>query len=300
MTKAIATGSLMAELALDAFAGDFAKLTATRVAGVLPELKGSLYDATTVGQLWEHRSGAPASFPCFDPPRAPGPRDRESLRGHLLRHIPGLGLETPGETLYSDIGFLLLGCWLERVRGQSLDALWSSWKKKHGLPASSLTYTSAGRQAVPTETRHPAGIVNDDKAASLHGVAPHSGLFGTAAETLAWIRTVWTWQDECPALKTWMRAPEGHGRFHLGWDTPSFTPVSQAGAHAPRGTVGHLGYTGTAFWFHRESQKAGVLLSNRVHPVHSAESQAVIRSLRKQFFDALWEGTLDEQWLGHI
>ncbi len=304
LTKVIATSTLLAKWALESCAGDFARLAATRITERLPELKGSLYDVTTVGQLWEHTSGAPASFPCFDPPRSLGPTEREALRLHLLRHIPGLGMETPGATLYSDIGFLLLGCWLERARGARLDEIWERWKAAHGLPAASLTYTSAGRVTLPTETRHAAGIVNDDKAASLHGIAPHAGLFGTAAEVLAWIEAIWRWQDEQPALRSWMTAPSGIARFHLGWDTPSYAPaagaVSQAGASAPRGTLGHLGYTGTALWFHRESQKAGVLLSNRVHPVHSAESQALIRSLRKQYFDALWEGTLSEQWLGHI
>ncbi len=65
---------------------------------------------------------------------------------------------------------------------------------------------------------------------------------------------------------------------------------------AGKAVRGHLGYTGTALWMDPSSLKYGILLTNRVHPRHTPESQKSIQKLRKECFEALWRGTLEDGW----
>lgn len=208
-------------------------------------------------------------------------------------------------TRYSDLGHALLGVYLERMNAKTIDVLWEAWKGKH-LGHRSQVLGSLGFQldnrprqdAVATELRHPKGVVNDDNTYAMGGVASHAGLFGTARDLAAWVCAVYAWARVSPWARAWLETPCPEGqRFVLGWDTPSGEPQSQAGGvAAPRGVRGHLGYTGTAVWLDPELLRFGILLTNRVHPQHSLESQKSIQKLRWWCFEALWQGTLETGW----
>ena len=147
------------------------------------------------------------------------------------------------------------------------------------------------------------GVVHDDNAAALGGVAGHAGLFGSVQDVLRWAVT---WLDACNPLRPTPALPLSRAvcqrlittalapaaTWRCGWDTPS-QPGSLAGALVPADAFGHLGFTGTSVWLSPARQTAVVLLTNRVHPTREAvepppPAHASIRWLRPAVADAVW------------
>ncbi len=134
------------------------------------------------------------------------------------------------------------------------------------------------------------GLVDDDNAFALGGIAGHAGLFGTArAVAIAGARFL----EECegarrigPAvLARAFCGPSGPGGRGLAWDRPS--GKSSLGAilgKGPRGAIGHLGYTGTSLWIDCDRRVVVALCSNRV--LYGREN-LLIRDFRPRFHDAV-------------
>jgi len=146
----------------------------------------------------------------------------------------------------------------------------------------------AATEYCPWRKRLLMGEVHDENAYCLGGVAAHAGLFGTAhgvhrlltflwdvysdkAKDPVWtaqtVRTFWTKPSFVPD-STWM----------LGFDTPNPRNSSAGDLFSPR-SVGHLGFTGTSFWFDLDRQILIVLLTNRVHPTRDNERLRSFRPL---------------------
>ena len=249
----------------------------------------------SIRSLLEHRSGLPSHVFVW----GEGVRrssqvavDRERAWETIVATIIKQPLTLPPTEVYSDLGFLLLGRWLEQKKQRNLDDLWQEWKLAHGLSSLDLVYghrIPRDVSVVPTESRHPDCEVNDDNAWNLGGIAPHAGIFGSLNGVCLWMKAIADWVAYDPRLSPWLLPVPGQ-RFHLGWDTPSVdNPKSQGGHPAPTRAIGHLGFTGTALWWDPESLKAGVLLTNRVFPQHSKESQERIQVLRNEFFTRVWQ-----------
>lgn len=157
----------------------------------------------------------------------------------------------------------------------------------------------AATERCPWRGRALRGEVHDDNAWMLGGVCGHAGLFGSprAVGALAqiWMRA-WRGLDQptalTPEVARWMLdrahlAPHG-GSFVLGWDTPS-PGYSSAGSRFGRGSIGHLGFTGTSLWIDLEREVAIALLTNRVHPSRDrARSIQGIRQLRPRVHNEVW------------
>ncbi len=310
LTKVIFTSSVLAEEWLNSGVS-WDNFLAGEVRLEVPELNGTWLENVNLGELWEHRAGVMPHKVCFEPARrAPLPNER---REQLWRQaLPNILNEAPagprGKNVYSDLGFMLLALYLERRHMKSLETQWDEWKVRHGLPVGILTFgikpeeTERFARTLPTEVRHATGEVNDDKAASLGGVATHSGLFGTVNEVWAWLESIVAWEKSDQRLTEWLTPKterydglEGM-RFHGGWDRTLFNPESQGGYPSPPRTVGHLGYTGTALWWHPESRQAAILLTNRVYPEHTDASQIAVKKLRQRFFSDFWQGKLKSGW----
>ncbi len=134
------------------------------------------------------------------------------------------------------------------------------------------------------------GVVDDDNAFALGGIAGHAGLFGSAREVaLAGARFL----EECegagrigpPGPSRAFCGPSGPGGRGLGWDRPSGkSSLGTLFGKGPRGAIGHLGYTGTSLWVDLDRRVAIALCSNRV--LFGRENQQ-IRDFRPQFHDAV-------------
>jgi CubicO group peptidase (beta-lactamase class C family) len=215
---------------------------------------------------------------------------------------------TGSKSVYSDLGFILLGGVVELLAQVPLDRfVHERIARPLGLRSTAfvdLTQLKTRRIATvpdmiaPTE-RCPwrgkvlCGEVHDDNAWAMGGVAGHAGLFANAADvdTLAGrllgclrgrddfvpqeiVREFWT-KDATVEDSTWA----------LGWDMPS-AAASSAGTRMSRHAVGHLGFTGTSIWIDLDRDLRVTLLTNRTHPRRDNER---IRDARPRIHDAVME-----------
>ncbi len=185
----------------------------------------------------------------------------------------------PGErVVYSDLGFISLGVFLERLYGRSLPAI------VERTTAAVLSEATAFRPRNDDPVTIPAtecdawrgrvrGAVHDEKAYLMGGVAGHAGLFGTARDVAALAEAYLgplhgrASSALSPALARF--AIDEHGadpvlRRGLGWALKT-SDDNSCGALMDRSTFGHTGFTGTCVWADPVADLSVVLLTNAVY-----------------------------------
>ncbi|MCA1959636.1 MAG: beta-lactamase family protein [Desulfomonile sp.] len=246
----------------------------------------------TPRQLLAHSSGLPAWWPYYLL-TLPNPDRRrftaEQILAEPLQSDPG------AESLYSDLGFMLLGFIIEDETGQSLDALAARRIFEPLGAADDLRFRPQGEEARIALTRpeDAPGLVNDLNARALGGVAGHAGLFGTAAavarvaaEVLRSLHGRPTIFDSAVTRMFCTKAdPTPDGSRALGFDTCS-PEGSSSGRFFSARSVGHTGFTGTSLWMDPEQDVIVVLLTNRVF---MGEADTRIKSFRPRVHDAVME-----------
>jgi CubicO group peptidase (beta-lactamase class C family) len=257
---------------------------------VVPEIAW-LQDAPNLGdatvlQCVTHTSGLPAWSPLYTLGL-----DRSTLLARVL-HV---SLERePGEIVYSDIGFILLGHVLERLHGQRLDVLAHDlYRRLHldhalafapGLPADG-SLAVAPTERCPWRNRVLRGEVHDENAAALDGIAGHAGLFGTLQGLCGYIRAVVDCRLQSAAALAYLTheharaAPPSRERRGFGW-VLMHAGWSGGDLMSAR-SIGHTGFTGTGLWIDLERGRWSVLLTNRVYPSRHTDSHIV--QLRRAF-----------------
>lgn len=237
--------------------------------------------------LLRHCSGLPAHLPFFEtlrhaPPVPPTPSEIATLHDRWRRVGP---VGPPAHaTVYSDVGYILLGRWLEAVAGQPLDRLFHQCIagplglqtlafRPWSTPAGSEVHPGrviAATELCPWRGVPLMGVVHDENAQHLGGVAGHAGLFGSADDVLRLaqdlLRPTSTVISARARERMWDRQLSLPGSTWVcGWDTPSPVGSTAGQGHTPGSTFGHLGFTGTSVWVDRSRQLTVVLLTNRVH-----------------------------------
>lgn len=279
----------------------------------IPEFAIGAKKEITLFHLLNHSSGLPDWRPYYQEivkreEKEPGflgsPEAKEAV--YKMAHEEPL-LELPGaKARYSDIGFILLGEVIERVAQEPLHRFCHPLFSKVGCHETSFIRRGRrprafqGRSFAATEAgtwrgKLIRGVVHDDNAYAMGGVAGHAGLFSTAREVYRLVRL---WLDSIegkgaldPELAAlFVRRQTGSGvpagtTWGLGWDTPS-SPHSSSGQFFSPSSFGHLGFTGTSVWVDLKRDLAVVLLTNRVHP--SRENQK-IRSFRPALHDLIFQ-----------
>jgi len=234
----------------------------------LPYLGPAGADRVRLWHLLSHASGLPAWRPYY----------RELSGRALIRAAAREPLEAPPgrRSVYSDLGFILLGAIIERASGRRLDRLLrDEIYQPIGLARtlfrpgrrSGLPIAPTGRCA--WRRRSLLGEVHDENAAALGGVAGHAGLFSTAHDLHRICRVLvdaWAGAQSAPVsrevVRLFWRRPMPRSTWCLGWDTPS-PRASSAGRYLRR-AVGHLGYTGCSIWVDPARARWVILLTNRV------------------------------------
>ncbi len=239
-------------LGMDAPVGDY-----------LPDFHAAAAHGITVRQLLTHTSGLRPELPLYDCPD-------HATRLDLLRAEAPSG--EPGRYVYSDLNMLLLQFVLERVTGRTLDVLVRDCITRP-LGMTATTFGPCPGAAATEDQRRPwakadrgmlRGVVHDENAWALGGVAGHAGLFSTAPDLAVFCRALLAGGSYGPArilgpdFVELLFTPPGLG-FHL--DQPWFM-----GELAGRGAAGHTGFTGTALILDRATDTFLVLLANTVHP----------------------------------
>ena len=201
------------------------------------------------------------------------------------------------KSVYSDLGFILLGFILEGDVG--LPARFGAMRPDVGI-VEDLQFNPPALwkpRTAPTEFdawrgRLLVGEVHDENAAALGGAAGHAGLFGTAAACGQYARHMLQVFDgnvgafnraTAEAFVTRGSDVPGSSRA-LGWDT--MLPGSSCGSRMSQRAFGHTGFTGTSLWIDPDRGVYVVLLTNRVHPTRANET---IKQVRPAVHDAVME-----------
>ena len=261
----------------------------TRIADRLPSWRGADRAGVTIRQLLDHSSGLPAHARLWE--HARGRAEFEPAIARLaLERAPGTA------SVYSDVGFMLLGFLLEDAGRAPLDQQFATIASTMNgeiryLPPPEWREWTAPTEADAWRGRVLQGEVHDENAAALGGVAGHAGLFGTAGAVGTFARlvlatltrtTVLGTPDELREFITQSRVT-GSSRA-LGWDT--MRPTSSCGTRMSPRAIGHTGFTGTSLWIDPEQDVYVAWLTNRVHPTRANES---LVALRAKLHDAVME-----------
>ncbi|HEX9265353.1 MAG TPA: serine hydrolase domain-containing protein [Candidatus Binatia bacterium] len=213
----------------------------------------------------------------------------------------------PGSlSVYSDLGFIILGEAVEVLTGNTFDRFCQERIfKPLGLRSTGFVDLSQLRTRrlqpveeviAPTENcpwrkKILCGEVHDDNAYAMGGVAGHAGLFSSARDIHTFlVRTSQCLQGKDNFLPQAVvqefltRDPSlKDSTFALGWDTPSPGMSASGSFFSPR-SVGHLGFTGCSIWWDLEKNCYVVLLTNRIHPTRKNEK---IKAFRPHIHDRI-------------
>ena len=259
-------------------------------------------ERATVRHLLLHRAGLPP-FRQFYLEMEGRDAYRAAIGELELDYDPGI------RTVYSDIGLMTMAFIVERLSGQGLDEFLDERVWDHlGMidtrfrPADELK----GRIA-PTEVdtvfrnTHVHGVVHDENAYAIGGVAGHAGLFSTASDLAVLAQTLLDGgratgcedangpiENICAAgvtgpvrlvseetVEAFTRRFDSQASRALGWDTPG--DESSAGDYFTRSAFGHTGFTGTSIWIDPELDMFVVLLTNRVNPTRNNAKHIPLR-----------------------
>jgi CubicO group peptidase (beta-lactamase class C family) len=301
LTKVVATTTLSlaladrGDLALDERAGHY--------------LPAATWDVT-LRQLLSHTSGLPPIGTFYE---------TCSSREEVLRALFATPLEAPPGTrvAYSDLGFMTLAEVVTAVTGTPPDVLFrdlvaeplgladtcyrplADGAPQAGCPRGGVSRNCAGAEMsadrfAATERRADGtpwtGIVHDENARVMGGVAGHAGLFGTVAD-LGRFAAWWAGpgDGDGPAAASLRREAESDqtagldGDRGLGWTRIGDRHDILGQAWSPA-AVSHTGFTGTSIALDPVSGVWVVLLTNGVH---FGRGRPAVRKLRRDIHAAV-------------
>ena len=230
--------------------------------------------AISIRHLLTHTAG----FPPFKKYFSMDIKKREIINdicSTKLLHKPG------DETVYSDLGMILLGKIVEYITGTSLDIFVSDYIYKP-LGMGSTFYNPSKKKLkriVPTEivSGYREGLihgeVHDENAHKLGGAVGHAGLFSSARDLAVFSQMMLNGGiyggkrifKKSTVNQFASRAMVDTNSYRcLGWDSPS--GEASGGIYLSDKSYGHTGYTGTSLWIDPDNDLFVILLTNSVHP----------------------------------
>lgn len=281
----------------------------------LPEFDAPDKAGITVGMLLSHSGGLVSGGPLW--------RDAQDRAGFLQRINARPLAYVPGDSsIYSDWGMILVAWVVERVAGQPLDTflqarVWGPLGMRETgfnplaearIPDGSACMAALGATPSPRLARIAAteldtlyrrqqvhGVVHDENACALAGVAGHAGLFSSARDLAVFAQLLLNGGEyngvrvvQPTTVARWTARQNPRSSRALGWDTPA--QRSSAGRHFSPRSFGHTGFTGTSMWLDPERGLFVVLLTNRVNPTRANMRH---EPLRRALADAAQAAIID-------
>lgn len=263
----------------------------------LPEFNGRGAAAVTVRHLLTHTSGLRSWLPLNRLAR-----DSAAAMRIVFDQSPQV---PPGTRMeYSDFNAILLGEIVRRAAGVPLD-VFAARDIFAPLGLRQMMFRPPRRlvpRIAPTGSwrGHPvAGVVNDQNAVRLGGVAGHAGLFATAGDVARFAQFMLgegalpqgprLLKAETVRAFTAVAVPARRGvsARTLGWEAlPTGETVSSAGTLFGPRSYGHTGWTGTSLWIDPDRGLFVLLLTNRSYAPRARASFTVLKEVRSRVADA--------------
>lgn len=252
------------------------------VASYVPELTAPDKQHITVRMLLTHSGGFEAYAPLWHTLRGRAAY-LQAINSRPLAYLPGT------KSIYSDWDYVLMQAVIERITGEPLDVV------THDRIFAPLGMTETGFRPDTSLRPHIApteidtargglmwGVVHDENAWALGGVAGHAGLFSSARDLAVFAQMLLQGGSYGPVhliapttVARWTARQSPISSRALGWDTPS--DHSSAGHFFSPRSYGHTGFTGTSIWTDPERGVWVVLLTNRVYPTRRNEKHIALR-----------------------
>ncbi len=235
------------------------------------------YNDTTIYDLLTHTSGLPADL-----------NSKEIIpKDECLKQLFSLEKENGG-FLYSDIGYMLLGLVIEKICKKPLDKIFKE-EVTFPLEMNNTTFNPSDKTLIaPTEITEKRGIirgiVHDEKACSMNGVAGHAGVFSNVEDLSHFTSMI---------LNNGMF----NGKRYLSKQTIElfFTPLISDREYRrsfswfvgknpiviekeEKDIISFNGFTGPSISIDRKNNTIIIMLTNRVHPTRDNKLISKIRS----------------------
>ncbi len=249
----------------------------------------------SVAHLLAHSSGLPPHEDYFVKLKSRSEILARAL-AEPLAHEPG------AQSIYSDIGFILLGAIIERLTGRPLDQL----ARERIFAPLGMTNTmfrppkSLRARIAPTERVSGArkrvlhGEVHDQNASVMNGVSGHAGMFSTGADLAIFCQMLLNGgiyaHERILRRQTVTEftspAPLAENTRTLGWNVP--TEPSSSGRYFSKQSIGHTGFTGASMWIDKQKELFVVLLTN-ANRTHADPDDDEIRHVQPAIHNAIVE-----------
>lgn len=262
-----------------------------------PEFTKDEKKLITIRQLLVHTSGLPDWVALFEPDFNADAGWQKLLQTPLSDH-PGKKME------YSCLGYIILGELIRQISGISLNEYCRIHIFKP-LHLDHLLFNPLSEKLqpgiiptgyCPIRKVELLGQVHDENAALFHGEGGNSGLFGTASDihklcSLLLNENDTNLSDIIPrSLINEMLRNQNDSSLaprSIGWDFKSGrADYWSCSEKMPKGSIGHLGFTGTSLWMDPSSKLIIVLLSNRVL-ISREDNIPQMREFRPQMHELL-------------
>lgn len=235
----------------------------------LPEFA---HQEVTILHLLTHTSGLPAWRALY--------LETESNE-HVVSYLGQMTLEyPPGEkVVYSCLGYILLGKFIEAITGESLDRIAEEQifqpldmpNTRYNPPETWVDKCAATEDSSSFEKRMVnyqrydwregviVGVVHDENAHFLGGISGNSGLFSIMADVSKFCQMLINGGDgvlteESIAQMATVHTRELNESRSIGWII------------LDDGSLYHTGFTGTSIRINLKMRSFAILLTNRVHP----------------------------------
>lgn len=243
-------------------------------------------DGITVAHLMTHTSGLPAYLPLYKEP------DPSRVIDYILS--PDLVYPTGSKTVYSCMGYILLGKILENIEGKPLDKI--VYEKVFTPLGMKNSFYNPPKERICAATEKDiftgeivCGKVHDENARYLGGVSGNAGIFCTLEDTVKFaqmlsLRGRGYLSASLFEYAVTDRTPEYSESRGLGFQLYGGKPFP-GGSKMSIGSYGHTGFTGTSIYVDNATGVYGVLLTNRVHPTRKNNMHSIFR---RDFYDTLF------------
>lgn len=233
---------------------------------------------------------------------------RNDYHDTIMKIIVDSKLAAKKEYKYSDFTFIILGNYLERITGKTLDVL-AYEQFFQPLGATNTFYNPLNKidknRIAPTEIdtyfryQKIQGYVHDMAAAIEGGVAGHAGVFSNAMD-IAKIMQMYLQKGDYgnqqyfstktfDDFNTCFFCAEDNRRG-LGLDKPQLSGDSPTCGCVSKSSFGHTGFTGTMAWADPVTEIVYVFLSNRTYPtnpINTLSKEHVREDIQKVISEAI-------------
>lgn len=200
-------------------------------------------------------------------------------------------------TEYSCPAFILLGKILESIYGKRIDVLFDELVAKPvNMRKSGFLPTEKGYRDIVNSnlTENERGLVNDYNCRYLGGVAGNAGIFSSMHDMTLFVNMLLGYGYQLFSKETLEAAAinqtEGMNEARAIGFRYVDNRYKQTGDLFPIGSIGHVGYTGTSFFFNRESGLYVIILSDATISVTKKYGKAIydkVKLMRQQIHNAI-------------